>query len=351
MADIHAIETEYNGMLFRSRTEARWAVFFDACEIKYEYEPEGFYNSRFEEHYLPDFYLPDYDIYVEVKPIRPKAESELERAVRFVSCGIIHRLLVLPAIPKVCKQGDGYWFAMFHTDLGSIAKFNVFVRMVTFAKLENTKTIVLTDSSINEARTELDKSLRCGVSYVDAVTPTLDSAISYTSLSDRFFRKYRWCWEEFKIAREARFGLEESDLIDIIEARNFDRHKENDPVKSAEWFALSVIVDYLPSVAGLLDYFSAYDFTDEQYRNVFLSLKDDLGDAYIKYLARTFHYVDCAKNMVLMHAMIGLKENTVKRAEAEMKAHKNDVDSKERYEREYQILQMMIAFRNKKERR
>ncbi len=32
------IETIYNGFRFRSRLEARWAVFFDAVEIKYEYE-------------------------------------------------------------------------------------------------------------------------------------------------------------------------------------------------------------------------------------------------------------------------------------------------------------------------
>ena len=36
------IETIYNGYRFRSRLEARWAVFFDACRIKYQYEPEGF---------------------------------------------------------------------------------------------------------------------------------------------------------------------------------------------------------------------------------------------------------------------------------------------------------------------
>ena len=51
-----AIETEYNGHRFRSRLEARWAVFFDACGVKWEYEPEGFdlYNG---DHYLPDFEL------------------------------------------------------------------------------------------------------------------------------------------------------------------------------------------------------------------------------------------------------------------------------------------------------
>ena len=36
------IETRYKGCRFRSRTEARWAVYFDAVGVKWEYEPEGF---------------------------------------------------------------------------------------------------------------------------------------------------------------------------------------------------------------------------------------------------------------------------------------------------------------------
>jgi hypothetical protein len=37
--EIKPIETEYGGYKFRSRLEARWAVFFDTAKIKYEYEP------------------------------------------------------------------------------------------------------------------------------------------------------------------------------------------------------------------------------------------------------------------------------------------------------------------------
>ena len=65
--DIKAIETEYNGYRFRSRLEARWAVFFDAAKIKYEYEPEGFELAD-GTRYLPDFYLPELFTYVEIKP-------------------------------------------------------------------------------------------------------------------------------------------------------------------------------------------------------------------------------------------------------------------------------------------
>lgn len=65
--DIKPIETIYNGYRFRSRLEARWAVFFDEMEIKYEYEPEGFEIDG--EKYLPDFYLPELETYVEVKAV------------------------------------------------------------------------------------------------------------------------------------------------------------------------------------------------------------------------------------------------------------------------------------------
>jgi hypothetical protein len=51
--EIKAIETNYAGCRFRSRLEARWAVFFDVLQIKWQYEPEGF-ETEFG-WYLPDF--------------------------------------------------------------------------------------------------------------------------------------------------------------------------------------------------------------------------------------------------------------------------------------------------------
>jgi len=48
------IETEYKGYRFRSRLEARWAVFFDALELEWLYEPEGFELGD-GSYYLPDF--------------------------------------------------------------------------------------------------------------------------------------------------------------------------------------------------------------------------------------------------------------------------------------------------------
>jgi hypothetical protein len=62
-----AIETEYKGILFRSRLEARWAIFFDAFNLEWVYEPDCFILSN-NQKYTPDFYLPKFDLYIEIKP-------------------------------------------------------------------------------------------------------------------------------------------------------------------------------------------------------------------------------------------------------------------------------------------
>lgn len=68
MVHIPPKETYYNGYRFRSRLEAKYAVFFDAMGIIYEYEPEGFsLNNGLS--YLPDFYLVNLKAYFEVKGI------------------------------------------------------------------------------------------------------------------------------------------------------------------------------------------------------------------------------------------------------------------------------------------
>lgn len=74
---IKAIETIYNGYRFRSRLEARWAVFFDTLGIKYEYEKEG-YDLGEAGWYLPDFYIPTWKAFVEIKPGYP-SNQEIEK--------------------------------------------------------------------------------------------------------------------------------------------------------------------------------------------------------------------------------------------------------------------------------
>lgn len=60
-----AIETVYKGYRFRSRLEARWAVFFDAAGVQWQYETQGYEVDGHK--YLPDFWLPEVRDWVEVK--------------------------------------------------------------------------------------------------------------------------------------------------------------------------------------------------------------------------------------------------------------------------------------------
>lgn len=68
------IETVYKGYRFRSRLEARWAVFFDTLGIPYQYEIEGF-DLGSGIWYLPDFWLPDQKYWIEIKGSEPTEQE------------------------------------------------------------------------------------------------------------------------------------------------------------------------------------------------------------------------------------------------------------------------------------
>ena len=72
MSTIKAIETVYKGCHFRSRLEARWAVFFENMGYEWKYENEGFesrngYEPEETLRYLPDFELIKRDWKGEIK--------------------------------------------------------------------------------------------------------------------------------------------------------------------------------------------------------------------------------------------------------------------------------------------
>lgn len=105
MNEIKPIETIYNGHRFRSRLEARYAVFFDTLGIKYMYEIEGFKLPN-GDLYLPDFYLPDCDTWFEVKGVMTlKDKTKIEQFAE--SCG-----------KKVVVGYDDFTFALSNVDYG-----------------------------------------------------------------------------------------------------------------------------------------------------------------------------------------------------------------------------------------
>jgi hypothetical protein len=73
-----AIETCYKNYRFRSRLEARYAIFFDALGVQWEYEPEKYDLGQLGS-YLPDFYFPEVRWHGEVKPNAPIARSDMAK--------------------------------------------------------------------------------------------------------------------------------------------------------------------------------------------------------------------------------------------------------------------------------
>ena len=96
---IKAIETHYKGCRFRSRLEARWAVFFDALGIEWQYEPEGYNINGI--MYLPDFWLPYIECFAEVKPAG-LSEDEIDK-VNALALESGKKCILLVGVPENTK--------------------------------------------------------------------------------------------------------------------------------------------------------------------------------------------------------------------------------------------------------
>ena len=109
-AEMKAIETEYKGYRFRSRLEARWAVFFDCLGITWFYEHEGYETA--DGWYLPDFYLPECKAVVEVKPTIGAFEEDLRwNALRKNKPDDVEQMLPVVGVPDL-ENHPMYWLLM-----------------------------------------------------------------------------------------------------------------------------------------------------------------------------------------------------------------------------------------------
>lgn len=106
-SEIKAIETCYDGYRFRSRLEARRAVFFNMLGIKYQYEMEGYEMGDI--RYLPDFYIPSLDRWFEIKG-KPLSENEIKKSEEFCrrkdNKNIKYSILI--GAPEAVKIDDFY---------------------------------------------------------------------------------------------------------------------------------------------------------------------------------------------------------------------------------------------------
>ncbi len=92
-SDLMAIPTEYKGRLYRSRTEARWAVFFDVAGIEVQYEPDGFVVGGIS--YIPDFFVPAWGLFIEVKPLASPSARDREKCQKLAEASEKRVLMVL----------------------------------------------------------------------------------------------------------------------------------------------------------------------------------------------------------------------------------------------------------------
>jgi hypothetical protein len=69
----NAIPTEYKGVKFRSRLEAKWAIFFDTLGIEWEYEPQGYEIGTGYDAHWPRYLFSD----GETLPFQTRESAEL----------------------------------------------------------------------------------------------------------------------------------------------------------------------------------------------------------------------------------------------------------------------------------
>lgn len=89
--------SEKEAMMFRSNWEVELAELLTSLGIAYEYEPRRFYYRDHKESYLPDYYLPEYDTFIEVKGFMDK--RSLKR------CNLFRKY-----------QGDTYGFFLYEKE-------------------------------------------------------------------------------------------------------------------------------------------------------------------------------------------------------------------------------------------
>lgn len=206
----NAIETHYNGYRFRSRLEARWAVFFDAIGIRYEYEPEGFVGG-YGEYYLPDFYLSDYDVYVEVKGSDKQLERDaqkIEGAIDFQSTPISTAgLILLGPIPY--KEWCIPYFDLLYWHKGVCSTKCLFDIEASF---EHGAYYLEKNESQFWHMYGIDNYFDCG----SPLPPTVSVNAKYQDSHSILFlmkRPFQMLNEAYKKAREARFEHGETPII------------------------------------------------------------------------------------------------------------------------------------------
>ena len=204
---IKAIETEYNGYKFRSRLEARWAVFFDALKIDYQYGPERFVGVN-DTPYLPDFYLPKEHIYVEVKGSDEALRSDWEKisaAIDFEATPCSNGLMILGDIPdiKEIDWGNVPMFSYLYWRKGIACEYAIFYPSLFSSVICGNKEIL---RSVFDYESDYSE-------YEQAMPENLSTKNSWTRDGLRSRSQWDYLKQAFLKARQARFEYGEKPII------------------------------------------------------------------------------------------------------------------------------------------
>jgi len=123
--DARGKRTRYDGVLFRSRLEARWARHFDVVGLRWSYEPLEYRCGPYT--YLPDFWMRGPDCYVEIKPDEP-VTGEYWMAMNLALFSNSNLFFL------VGKPGEGYCLESVWYDFPSPLLNPIYDRTVTFVE-------------------------------------------------------------------------------------------------------------------------------------------------------------------------------------------------------------------------
>jgi len=94
--------TTYDGVRYDSRLEARRVVWFEQVGIRFQYHPSTQRISH-GKLYTPDFFLPDYGVFVEIKPYYDVAFLERSRPLALYGA-IVLTIFGPPGDPEECAS-------------------------------------------------------------------------------------------------------------------------------------------------------------------------------------------------------------------------------------------------------
>ena len=102
---------------FAHASERQFAALLDFYQIEWEYEPRSFdlerdANGNVIQRFTPDFYLPQYDLYIEITTLNQKLVTKKNRKIRRlrerypeVNCKIFYQRDYLSLVNKYGLEG------------------------------------------------------------------------------------------------------------------------------------------------------------------------------------------------------------------------------------------------------